>query len=108
APIAIFDGGDKGILGMIGILIIHPLAFLLFTPFFKPFKISRLLFTYLIPLIPLYTVWDGCVSMRRLYKPGELLKIAKGTSAGSYKWVAGKTTSRFGLHASYLIGTPTN
>jgi hypothetical protein len=108
APIAIFDGGDKSVLAIIGILIIHPLAFLLFTPFFKPFKFSRLLFTYIIPLIPLYTIWDGCVSIIRLYKPKQLLKIANSISPGTYKWAAGKTTSRFGLHASYLIGTPAN
>jgi hypothetical protein len=44
----------------------------------------------------------------RLYKPNELLKIATGISAGTYKWTAGKTKSKFGLHASYLIGIPTN
>jgi hypothetical protein len=87
-------------------LIIHPIAFLLFTPFFKPFKFSRLLFTYIIPLIPLYTIWDGCVSIMRLYRPKELLKIADGVSPKTYRWAAGRTKSRFGLHASYLIGTP--
>ncbi len=106
APIAIFDGGDKSIFGIIGVLIIHPIGFLLFTPFFKPFKISRLFFTYIIPLIPLYTIWDGCVSIMRLYKPKELLKLANSISPRTYKWAAGKTKSRFGLHASYLIGTP--
>ena len=106
APIAIFDGGDKSIFAIIGILIIHPIAFLLFTPFFKPFKFSRLLFTYIIPLIPLYTIWDGCVSIMRLYRPKELLKIADGVSPKTYRWAAGRTKSRFGLHASYLIGTP--
>lgn len=105
-PIAIFDGGDKNILAILGVLIIHPIAFLLFTPFFKPFKFSRLLFTYIIPLIPLYTIWDGCVSILRLYKPKDLLKMANEISPGTYKWSAGKTRSRFGLHASYLIGTP--
>jgi len=106
ASVAIFDGGDKHIFAILGILVIHPIALLLFTPFFKPFKFSRLLFTYIIPLIPLYTVWDGCVSILRLYKPKELLKIANGISNEDYTWTAGKTTSRFGLHASYLIGTP--
>ena len=105
ASIAIFDGGDKSIFSILGILVIHPIAFLLFTPFFKPFKFSRLFFTYILPLIPLYTIWDGCVSILRLYKPKELLKIASEVS-GTYKWTAGKTTSKFGLHASYLIGTP--
>jgi len=106
-PIAIFDGGDKSIFGILGVLIIHPVALLLFTPFFKPFKLSRLLFTYIIPLIPLYTVWDGCASILRLYRPTELLKIANDVSPGTYKWTAGKTKSRFGLHASYLVGIPT-
>lgn len=106
AGIAIFDGGDKSIFAIPGILIIHSLALLLFTPFFKPFKFSRLLFTYVIPLIPLYTIWDGWISVMRLYKPAELLKIANTISAGTYKWTAGKTKSKFGLHASYLIGIP--
>lgn len=105
-PIAIFDGGDKSIFAILGILIIHPIVFLFFTPFFKPFKFSRLFFTYIIPLIPLYTIWDGCVSIIRLYKPEELLKIANGVSSGTYKWKAGKTKSKFGLHASYLVGIP--
>jgi len=107
-PIAIFDGGDKSIFAIIGILIVHPIVFLLFTPFFKPFKISRLFFTYIIPLIPLYTIWDGCVSIMRLYKPKELLNIANDVSPAAYNWVAGKTKSKFGLHASYLIGIPAN
>ena len=108
APIAIFDGGDKSFFAILGVLIFHPIAFLLFTPFFKPFKFSRLFFTYIIPLIPLYTIWDGCVSIMRLYKPKDLLKIAKEVSPATYKWKAGKTKSKFGLHASYLIGVPTN
>jgi hypothetical protein len=104
--IAIFDGGDKNLFAILGILIVHPIVFLLFTPFFKPFKFSRLLFTYIIPLIPLYTIWDGCVSIVRLYKPKDLLRIANDISCETYKWTAGRTKSRFGLHASYLIGIP--
>lgn len=106
APIAIFDGGDTSILGILGIIIVHPIIFFLFTPFFKPFKFSRLFFTYIIPLIPLYTIWDGCVSLLRLYSPVELLKIAKNVSSVKYNWSAGKTKSKFGLHATYLIGVP--
>jgi hypothetical protein len=106
APIAIFDGGDTSIFGSLGIIIIHPIIFFLFTPFFKPFKFSRLFFTYIIPLIPLYTIWDGCVSIMRLYRPGDLLKLANEVSFAGYNWSAGKTKSRFGLHATYLIGIP--
>ena len=105
-PIAVFDGGDKNILTVLGIIIFHPLIFLLFTPFFKPFRFSRILFTYLVPLIPLCTIWDGIVSITRLYKPGELLSIA--TSAGNdlFVWKAGNLKNKFGMRVTYLLGYP--
>jgi hypothetical protein len=69
SPIAIFDGGDRNLLMIIGLLIVHPLLFLLLTPVFRPFKSSRFIFTYLLPLIPLMTIWDGIISIIRLYSP---------------------------------------
>jgi len=104
--IGLFDGGDKNIFSILGILVLHPIAFVLLTPFFKPFKLSRLLFTYIIPLIPLYTIWDGCVSILRLYKPKELLSIANALDAAHYTWQCGKLKNRWGLHVTYLTGVP--
>ncbi len=106
APIALFDGGEKGLVPMLGLLLIHPLAFLICTPFFKPFKLSRLFFTYVVPLIPLYTIWDGLVSILRMYRPEELQAIAESLGDSGYVWQSGKTKNRFGIHASYLIGYP--
>lgn len=104
--IAIFDGGNKNILAVLGVLIIHPILFFLFTPFFQPFRFSRLFFTYIIPVIPFCTVWDGVVSIIRLYKPGELLKIAHEVNHEDYTWEAGKKRSNFGLNVTYLTGYP--
>lgn len=104
--IGIFDGGNKNILAVIAILIFHPILFFLFTPFFKPFRFSRLLLTYIIPIIPFCTVWDGIVSIVRLYKPSELLKIAHEVDNENYSWEAGKKKSNFGLKVTYLIGYP--
>jgi len=106
APIAIFDGYEKNVLAILGIIIFHPIAILLSTFFFKPFSFSRLFFTYLVPLIPIYTVWDGCVSVLRMYKPQELLEIANKTSSQNYKWQSGKLNNKFGIHSTYLIGYP--
>jgi len=106
APIGLFDGGEKGIMAILGLLLIHPVAFALFTPFFKPFKLSRLFFTYVIPLIPLYTIWDGIVSILRMYQPEELYRIALSLEADNYTWEYGKTKNRFGIKATYLIGYP--
>jgi len=106
APIGFFDGGERGFVSILGLLIIHPLAFALFTPFFKPFKLSRLFFTYIIPLIPLYTIWDGAVSILRMYEPEELHRIALSLEPNNYIWKYGKTKNRFGIKATYLIGSP--
>lgn len=104
--IGFFDGGDKSIMAILGLIIIHPIAFALCTPYFKPFKVSRLIFTYLIPLIPLYTIWDGVVSILRMYKPKELQQMAESLGAEHYVWTSGKTRNRFGVRATYLIGYP--
>jgi hypothetical protein len=105
-PICIFDGGEKTIVAILGILILHPIAFLLFTPFFKPVKTSRYIFTYIVPLIPLYTIWDGVVSILRMYTPADFKKITHSLNNNNYQWEMGKTTNRFGIKATYLIGYP--
>jgi len=104
--IGVFDGGDKNILAFLFILIFHPILFFLFTPFFKPFRFSRIFFTYIIPIIPFCTIWDGVVSIIRLYKPNQLLKIAQEVDDENYFWEAGNKRSRFGLSVTYLIGVP--
>jgi len=104
--IGIFDGGNRNIFAVIAVLIFHPIFFFLFTPFFKPFRFSRLLYTYIIPIIPFCTIWDGVVSIIRLYKPVELLKIAHEVDNENYFWEAGKKKSNFGLSVTYLIGYP--
>jgi len=104
--IGIFDGGDKNILAILFILIIHPIVFIFFTPFFQPFRFSRLLFTYFIPIIPLCSIWDGIVSIIRLYTPDDLLAIASSVDNETYLWKAGKMKSNYGMHVTYLIGYP--
>ena len=104
--IAIFDGGDKSLLFIITVLLLQPVSFLSLTPFIKPFRWSRILFTYLIPLIPFCTVWDGIVSTIRLHSVKELLSIAHSTNSTNYHWKAGKLKNRMGMHIAYLIGYP--
>jgi uncharacterized protein (TIGR02284 family) len=104
--IGIFDGGDKNVFIIIGLILIHPFIFFFCTPFFRPFRFSRLFFTYLVPIIPICQIWDGIVSIIRLYKPDELLKIAAEVDTETYSWRAGKIKNKFGMHVNYLIGYP--
>jgi hypothetical protein len=104
--IGIFDGGDKNIFIIFSMIILHPLAFFFLTPFIRPFKISRILFTYFIPVIPLCTIWDGIVSITRLRSTEQLLEIANQACSVNYTWKAGKIKNKAGLNIAYLTGCP--
>lgn len=104
--ICLFDGGDKNWFLLLGSIPFHLVVFLFCTPFIRPFKFSRFLFTYLIPLIPLCTIWDGCVSILRLYRPEKLLQLSASTQSSNYTWQAGKVKGKTGLRVTYLVGYP--
>lgn len=106
--IAIFDGGSRSVWFIVLILLFHPIALLLFTPFIKPFSVKRLLFTYLMPVVPFCAIWDGVASVLRLYTPDEMLQLAKETKSSNclYQWKAGIVTNRIGIRIAYLMGVP--
>lgn len=64
-------------------------AALLLVPLARPFRWSRLLWTYLVPAIPILFAWDGTVSALRAYTPEELLALARSMPGGErYHWAA--------------------
>jgi hypothetical protein len=81
-------------------------ALLLFlcTPWIRPFRWSRLFWTYLVPIIPLVLVFDGVVSCLRSYRPEELREIVGRLRACEYQWEIGETTGWLAI--TYLIGHP--
>jgi hypothetical protein len=110
AGIAIFDGSQDGLIPILGIpvnWVIQPIVLALATPFFRPFRWSRLFFTYVVPLIPLYTLWDGSVSVFRLYGPDQLQEIVQSMESPGYEWKVGKVRGKLGAAVVYLVGTPT-
>jgi hypothetical protein len=79
---------------------------LLITPFIKPFKWSRLVFTYVVPLVPLCTLWDGVVSCLRVYDPDELRSLIADLPDG-HEWQCGRLDiPRLPAKLTYLIGVP--
>ena len=92
---------------MITTALLTPILVLLVTPFIRPFGWSRLLFTYLLPLVPLTCLWDGFVSQLRAYTPEELNTLAKSLGDVGYRWDAGKGRLQGSpAHLTYLIGRP--
>lgn len=72
--IGIFEAQQRNIKNIVGMLF-SPIAVLLMTPFIKPFKLDRILFTYLIPVLPLFILWDGVISVLRTYTIKELKEM---------------------------------
>ena len=81
---------------------------LLLTPFVRPFRWSRLLFTYLIPLIPLLVLFDGTVSFLRLYSREELREvIAAVPGSERFTWQIGsEKVPGLPVRLGYLLGVP--
>lgn len=91
-PIGVFDIADRS-LPVTVFLLVTPLSVMIATPFIRPFRWERLLWTYLIPIVPLYCLWDGIVSQFRGYHPEELLDLAEGLD-DSYEWHARRIPMR--------------
>lgn len=89
SPILIVEATErhpKTIVQMILSLILVPLLM----PFVRPFKVGRLLFTYIIPILPFFITWDGIASVYRSYHPNEILEMTrKLRNADSFYWEVG-------------------
>ncbi len=108
--IGIFEASLKPPFGWL-ILILSPLitlfTYLLITPFIRPRTLSRFLWTYLIPIVPLATCWDGVISLLRVYSVQELMELTAPLQRDDYVWEAGQAstgTPIFGF--TYLLGYP--
>ncbi len=102
-PIAIFELSERSMRTIPVILV--PLFVWLVTPFMRPFLWRRLLWTYLIPLVPLTCLWDGIVSQLRAYTIDELRGLAAGSAP--MRWDIGQARLAGGRgRLTYLIGVP--
>lgn len=69
--------------------------------------LSRFLFTYLIPLVPLATIWDGMVSFLRVYSQEELKELVASLQSQDYTWEVGQASTGTPLFVfTYLVGYP--
>lgn len=102
--IAVIEMVNRSTFAFVGVLIRTLMVFLA-AQFLKPFHLSRLALTYLVPLVPLFLLWDGVVSCLRVYAPDELKNLVAQLDAPGYEWDIGTTRVGPGV-ATYLLGTP--
>jgi hypothetical protein len=84
---------------------------LFMVPFFmlavRPLRWNHLVFTYLVPILPVLIAWDGFASCWRVYGKRDLQRLVGGFDKEHYTWSYG--TFRLGsapLYGSYLVGKP--
>ena len=109
-PIGIFEASLKPPQGPF-IFILSPimtiLGYFFATPFIKPRTWSRFLWTYLLPLVPLATCWDGMVSFLRVYSQNDLRELTRSLVCKDYAWEIGQASTGTPLFVfTYLVGYP--
>lgn len=106
-PICIFEFTGRRLANF---LLLPISTILLFTKllFNTPLTVPKLIFSYLIPVVPLIFLWDSTVSNLRTYSQDELSDIlTKVRNSGSYDWDVGESISpKTPLKNTYLIGYP--
>ncbi|MEN2785013.1 hypothetical protein ACFOKI_14720 [Sphingomonas qilianensis] len=103
--IAVFEISRRSILGLVPMLL-SPLGTWLMTPFIRPLTPGRLFFTYVVPLVPFFVMWDGIVSAFRTYTVDEMKAMVAGLGGNTLEWEAGIADAPFGYKVTYLVGVP--
>jgi hypothetical protein len=105
--IGIFEAGGRRIVTLLLTFLI-PIGTLLLTPCLRPFRWSRLVWTYVLPVIPFVLWFDGIMSCLRTYSLQELAELTSGLTAHGYEWKIGQESGGlFPVPITYLIGYPT-
>ncbi len=83
------------------------MGYFFMTPFIKPRTWTRFFWTYVIPIVPLTTCWDGVVSLLRVYSPQALRVLTMSIPCGDYVWEIGQALTGTPLFVfTYLVGYP--
>jgi hypothetical protein len=105
SPILIVEGQERSLPSILA-MIFSPISVLITTPFIRPFRWGRLLFTYLIPVVPIFVMWDGVVSSLRTYSVEEMKGLISHVNGHEkFRWETARLKSGPGVNL-YLLGMP--
>lgn len=103
--ICIFEGTSRAPAAIASMLLV-PILVLLLTPKIRPVSWVQIVFTYLVPILPLLIFWDGLVSQLRTYSVKELEELTRGLQSPDYRWEIGLMhIPRMPAGLPYVIGS---
>lgn len=104
--IGVFEFTERNLNGLSSMAVSPVLSFAT-TPLIRPFRWSRLLLTYALPIVPAAYFFDGVVSHLRSYTVAELQELAASLECSFYHWEAGQIRHAYlPTRITYLIGYP--
>ncbi|MEZ4889012.1 MAG: hypothetical protein R2779_00195 [Crocinitomicaceae bacterium] len=101
-PIVVVEGNNDSLWQIVGMTFFVPMTILFASLFVKPFRFQRIIFTYLIPILPIVTMIDGCIALLKLYNPSDLKELT--SQLNNYTWEMGKNDNGRGGKIIYLTG----
>ena len=102
--VGVFEVASRHAFTLLSILAM-PLVDWLFTLFRRPFRWSRVVWTYVIPVVPAVLLIDGLISCLRAYSLADLRAMTACASNPNYEWQIGEETSALlPLRVTYLVG----
>lgn len=105
-PICIFEFTERRWMPILTTPLIAILGVWLSTLRIRPLSLSRILWTYILPIIPLVISWDGVVSNLRTYLPSELKAMTATLTTEGYQWEVGEIKKDRKPPITYLLGYP--
>ena len=105
-PICVFEISDNSFVKWLWWIAIpiNIIVVLLVTPMIRPMTWQQLVFTYLIPILPLVIAWDGSVSNARTYTLADMDILLEGLDSADYTWEKGTIKGK--AKKLYLMGLP--
>jgi hypothetical protein len=108
-PILIYEIAPNKIPFLLWLLLL-PLSLLilmimtwLMTPFVRPLRPSQLIFTYLIPIIPIIYAWDGQASLMRTYAFKDIEYLIGQVPSPLYRWELAEAKKPNGKALGYYV-----
>jgi hypothetical protein len=105
-PIGVFEVVSRELPMLLGLLV-TPITVTLSLPLWRPFRWPWIVWTWLVPIMQPFVLWDGLVSWLRIYGVDELRALVAEIDAPDWEWDIG--TIQLGkapLHGTYLVGIP--
>lgn len=113
-PLLIYEMGENNIPTLLWWLllpismVILIIMVLFMTPFIKGITFKQIVFTYLIPIIPIVYAWDGQASLVRMYTFNDIENyLLKNLKNDSYTWTIDHAKNAKGKKQGYyILGLP--